>query len=96
MKRFIETAWNGIMDQRYNPLRNLPIVSAHLVMQLLAWMWSGIFSVALGSYFVFGITAFGHALVLLGIFTTYIVFQRNSLAMQKLKQRSDRSTDFKG
>jgi hypothetical protein len=47
-----------------------------MMMQVLAWMWSAIFSISLGSYFVFGVTAIGHMLVIAGVFTTMMVFQR--------------------
>ena len=49
--------------------------SAHLVMQILAWMWSIIFSLGVGSYLAFGITAVAHSLVLAGVFVTLALFQ---------------------
>ena len=72
----VKTAWDGVMDERRNPLRSFPLMTAHMVMQVLAWMWSTIFALAIGSYIVFGISVVGHALVLAGIFATLAVFQR--------------------
>jgi hypothetical protein len=69
------SAWDSIMDESKNPLRNLPLQSAHMLMQLLAWMWSTIFSVAIGGYVVFGVTALGHSLIIAGIFITMVVFR---------------------
>ena len=77
IKKTVISAWDVIMDESKNPLRNLPIQTAHMLMQLLAWMWSTIFSLAIGSYVVFGVTAVGHMLIIAGIFVTMVIF-RNS------------------
>lgn len=74
--KFVRTAWDSVMDETKNPLRRFPLMTAHMVMQILAWMWSAIFSVAVGSYFVFGVTAVGHALVIGGIVVTLAVFRK--------------------
>jgi len=71
----LKTAWDGLMSVQRNPLRYLPLTTAHLVMQILAWMWSIIFSLAVGSYLAFGITAVAHSLVLAGVFVTLALFQ---------------------
>ncbi|WP_254604374.1 hypothetical protein [Leisingera sp. ANG59] len=63
------------MDDRKNPLQDIPLSTAHMLMQLLAWMWSAVFSIAIGSYFAFGITSIAHILILGAVFTTLIVFQ---------------------
>ena len=85
--------WCGIMDESQNPLSKYQLSTAHMLMQILAWMWSVIFSVAIGSYVVFGISAIGHALVIAGIFVTFIVFQRaegKEFAMQKAPIKNER------
>ena len=46
-----------------------------MIMQMLAWMWSAIFSVSFGSYYLFGVMAVGHILVIAGLFITLMVFQ---------------------
>ena len=70
------SAWNAVMDETENPLRGLNLPVAHLLMQILAWMWSAIFSVAISSYIVFGITALGHTLFIAGIFVTLVIFRK--------------------
>ncbi len=47
-----------------------------MLMQLLAWMWSAIFSLMVGSYFVFGVSAVGHMLLIRGLFVTLLVFHK--------------------
>ena len=69
-------AWEAVMDESKNPLRQIPLVTAHMIMQILAWMWSAIFSVAIGSYLAFGISALGHSLIIAGIVVTVIVFRK--------------------
>lgn len=71
----IRTSWSSVMDEKKNPLKNYSLPAAHMLMQTLAWMWSAIFSVWVGSYFVFGVTAVGHLLVIAGVFITLMVFQ---------------------
>lgn len=71
----IKSAWCGLMNEENNPLRNFPLMTAHMVMQVLAWMWSITFALAFGSYAIFGVTAVGHALILSGIFATLAVFR---------------------
>ena len=83
---FVKQTWRGIMDESQNPLSNYQLSTAHMFMQILAWMWSVIFSVAVGSYVAFGISAIGHTLVIAGIFVTFTIFQRaerKELAMQR-------------
>ncbi len=71
----MKTAWDGVMNERKNPLQNLPLMTAHMVMQVLAWMWSVVFALAFSSYFVFGVSVVGHALILSGVFATLAVFR---------------------
>ncbi|PWE33388.1 hypothetical protein DDZ14_06340 [Maritimibacter sp. 55A14] len=75
-KQFVLTAWNAVMDETQNPLRRFPLMTAHMLMQILAWMWSAIFSLAIGSYFVFGVTMVGHSLFIAGLVVTLAVFRR--------------------
>ncbi|MCK8464072.1 hypothetical protein MUY35_09440 [Aliiroseovarius sp. S1339] len=77
----LRTSWDAVMDVEHNPLRTTNLVAAHMVMQILAWMWSVIFAVALGSYLAFGVSAIAHSLVLGGVFVTLTVF--------RLKERSN-------
>ena len=83
IRDFFETSWRGVMDETVNPLKQLPLTASYMIMQLLSWMWSAIFSLTFGSYIIFGISAVGHTLVLSGIFTTIAVFKVVSREKQK-------------
>ena len=72
----LSNVYHLIMDSRYNPLRHIPDTNTrHLIMQMLAWMWCIIFSMWMGSIFVFGISAIAHALLIAGVFITAGVFE---------------------
>ncbi len=75
LKAKVGNTWDALMSIDRNPLRHMPLSTAHFLMQVLAWMWSIIFSFAVGSYLVFGLTALAHSLVLAGVFVTFAVFQ---------------------
>ncbi|MDW4551614.1 hypothetical protein R5H32_19930 [Defluviimonas sp. D31] len=75
-KSNVRAAWNGVMDESKNPLRNYPISTAHMLMQTLAWMWSAIFSMAIGSFAFFGASVVAHSLIIGGIVVTLMVFQK--------------------
>lgn len=68
--------FSAIMDETKSPLRNQSLPVAHMLMQMLAWMWSAVFSISLGSYIVFGVTAVAHMAIIAGIFVTMAVFQQ--------------------
>ena len=71
----LKKLYNSIMRRKYNPLSNIPsIATGHLLMQLLAWMWCIIFSMWMGSVYVFGVTAISHALIIAGVFITAATF----------------------
>ncbi len=64
------------MNAKHNPLRHIPDENVrHLVMQVLAWMWCIMFSVYLGSIWVFGITAIAHLLIIAAIVITVSTFE---------------------
>lgn len=70
------STWKSIMDSRYNPLKYLDLAGRHYMMQILAWMWSMIFSVSFLSIMQFGIVWLSHLLIIGGIFITCSVFAR--------------------
>ncbi|WP_170696008.1 MULTISPECIES: hypothetical protein [unclassified Ruegeria] len=72
----IKSSWASVMDETKNPLKKYSLPTAHMLMQLLAWMWSAIFSLMVGSYFVFGVSAVGHMLLIGGLFVTLMVFHK--------------------
>ena len=76
MIKYIGSCWMSIMDNRYNPLSNIPSMSVrHMIMQVLAWMWCIIFSIYVGSFVVFGISEIAHILLIAGLFVTTITFK---------------------
>ena len=70
-----DAAWSSVMDEKVNPLSNYSLPTAHMFMQVLAWMWSAIFSISFGSYYLFGVMAVGHIIVVAGLFITLMVFR---------------------
>lgn len=76
MRTYIYNSWNAIMDDKRNPLSNIPdLQTRHVVMQILAWMWCIIFSMSIGSITVFGISAVAHILLIAGIVATVGAFE---------------------
>ena len=71
----LQKIYNSIMRRKYNPLSNIPnVATGHLLMQVLAWMWCVIFSMWIGSVYIFGVTAIAHAIIIAGIFITATTF----------------------
>ena len=67
--------YNSVMRRKYNPLASIPnVATGHLIMQVLAWMWCVVFSMWVGSIYIFGVTAIAHAIVIAGIFITAVTF----------------------
>ena len=63
------------MDADWKPLWAIPSVSLrHLIMQLFSWMWCIIFSLYFGSFFILGVTAAAHFLLIFGTFMTAATF----------------------
>ena len=70
------SAFQLIMDSRYNPLANIQdVTTRHLVMQMLAWMWCIVFSMWMASIFVFGVSAAVHAILIADVFITVATFE---------------------
>ena len=77
IREYIFNTWNGVMDARYNPLKNIPDLHVqHMVMQVLAFMWSVVFGVMIAeSVFAFGISAIAHTALLAAIVITVATFK---------------------
>ena len=71
-----EQAYRVLMDERVNPLRQLPPTVRFQVMTVLAFMWSSIFTLWVGTTWLLGPTMAGHALLLLGVIFTADTFRR--------------------
>ena len=81
----IKQTWALVMDSEKNPLRHLPDINTrHMVMQVLAWMWSAVFGIYIvESIYAFGISALAHALFITMTVLTALYFR------QVQKQRVD-------
>ena len=76
MQKSVVNMWDAVMNHEINPLKHIDdLQTRHVVMQFLAWMWCIIFSAALGSFLVFGISLIAHVLLVAGITITYSTFQ---------------------
>ena len=76
MRELIYKSWNSVMSAKHNPLRHIPDENVrHLIMQILAWMWCIMFSLWMGSMWVFGISTIAHATILAAITITVATFE---------------------
>jgi len=76
MNKFIVDNWNLVMDHNKNPLRNIPSLPVrHMIMQVLAWMWVIVFTIASGTWAYAGINAIVHTALIAGIVVTVAVFE---------------------
>ena len=77
MRQFIYDAWNGVMNYERNPLRHIPDLQVrHMVMQILAFMWSAVFALYIAnSITAFGISAIAHMAFIVAIVLTVGTFK---------------------
>ena len=76
IREYIYNCWTVVMDSEKSPLRHIPNPQVrHMILHILAWMWCIIFSLYLGSYIIFGLSAAAHALILAGIAITVSTFE---------------------
>ena len=72
----IRQSYDFIMDPEQNPLEVLPKTVRFQFMMILAYMWSAIFALWVGQMVLFGVSAIGHTLLLIGLFFTADIFRR--------------------
>ena len=72
----IRQAYMMVMDDNTNAFNTLPKIVRFQLMVTLAYMWCVIFSIGIGSYFIFGTSVVFHTLFLLGLFFTSDLFQK--------------------
>lgn len=82
-------AYKSIMTIENSPLKNFDPMVAHMAFQILAFIWSAIFGIMLGSYIAFGISSIMHVAFFAGIIITVTVFN----TAEKSKMYSGRSPD---
>ena len=77
MRSFVVDCWNHIMDSEINPLRNIPDLNVrHMIMQVLAFMWSAVFSITIAdSIMAFGISAIAHVALIAAVVITVATFK---------------------
>ena len=77
MRSFVVDCWNHIMDAEINPLRNIPDLNVrHMIMQVLAFMWSAVFSITIAdSVMAFGISAIAHVALIAAVVITVGTFK---------------------
>ena len=83
-------SWATIMIVDKSPLGNIPnLMVRHMAFQILAWMWCIIFSLMVGSWLVFGVSAIAHVLFIGGVFITYSTYRTASSWSGKVQYRGD-------
>ena len=88
LREFIVDAWNGVMNYERNPLRHIPDLQVrHMVMQVLAFMWSGVFALLIAD----SITVFAYSSIAHIAFITAIVV---TVATFKVAEKSPTSFNF--
>ena len=88
MRELIVNSWNSIMDHNLNPLRHIPDLQVrHMVMQVLAFMWSGVFALLIAD----SITVFAYSSIAHIAFITAVVV---TVATFKVAEKSPASFDF--
>ncbi len=70
----IKGSWDAIMTIEGSVLRKLDPRVAHMIFLILAFMWSGIFAIMIGSITAFGISAVAHVALISGTAITLLVF----------------------
>ena len=87
-------AYNSVMTIEHSPLKNFDPVTAHMVFQILAFIWSAIFSIMLGSYIAFGVSSALHIFFITGLFITISVFK--TVEKEKFKTAAYSGRYFNG
>ena len=88
IREWIVDCWNGIMNYERNPLRHIPDLQVrHMVMQVLAFMWSGVFALLIAD----SITVFAYSSIAHIAFITAVVV---TVATFKVAEKSPASFDF--
>ena len=92
---FFKQIWGLIMNPNINPLSNITNLKVrHMIMQILAFMWSGVFSLyIIDSLYVFGITAIAHALLIAAIVVAAYIFYTAKNKPQIYDSNSSKNKD---
>lgn len=74
----IKSMYNSVMTIEHSPLKNFDPMVAHMMFQVLALVWSGVFAAMLGSYIAFGISAAFHIFLITGVLITVLMFREGN------------------
>ena len=87
--------YKSVMTVEHSPLKNFDPMVAHMMFQILAFIWSAIFGIMLGSYIAFGVSGAIHIVFIAGVVITASVFKAAELSNPSvtLKLYSGRSPD---
>jgi hypothetical protein len=72
----LKSTYSLVMDPNRNPLRALPKMVRFQYMVVLAYMWSAVFSIYIGTIALFGPSIVAHTILLIGVFFTADIFRR--------------------
>lgn len=72
----VKSLYNLVMDPNRNPLQALPKMVRFQYMVVLAYMWSAVFSIYIGTIALLGPSIAAHTILLIGVFFTADVFRR--------------------
>ncbi len=76
MREWVYECWNAVMDDKRNPLSNIPDFSTrHMIMQVLAWMWCITFAFIVGSMWAGLVSMMIHVVLLGAIAVTVATFE---------------------
>jgi|TARA_R110001606_G_scaffold350041_3_gene500123 hypothetical protein len=76
MIKFVVNSWELVMDHDKNPLSTIPSMPVrHMIMQVLAWMWVIVFTIATGTWAYAGMNVIVHTVLIAGIVLTVAVFE---------------------
>ena len=95
MRHTVVESWDALMNSEKNPLRHLDMATQHYFMQVLAWMWSMVFSLSFLSIYHFGITWLLHVFVIGGICMTVALFKESERREREKARVADRGTDVR-
>lgn len=72
----IKDIYSSIMNPDFNGFRKLPRVVRFQLMSVLSFMWSTVFTIWIGTSWVFGPSMAAHIVLLIGVFFTADIFEK--------------------
>ena len=85
--------YRSIMDADFNGLRKLPRVVRFQLMSVLSFMWSTVFTIWIGTSWVFGPSMAAHIVLLIAVFFTADIFEKARQMTEADPAEDKRETD---